>query len=452
MRSLRAITAFFATGAPSRAPVPAGRVDAVFRRHRLQILAAITLGYGLTYTCRLVFGVIKKPLIDSGTYSASQLGAIGAALFYSYAFGKLTNGFLADHLNARRFMALGFLLSALCNFAMAGGLTPGWAVGLWALNGWVQSFGAPASVVALTAWFSSQERGRAYGVWATSHSIGEGATFGLIGVLVAHAGWQAGFLGAGIIGLAVALLALTWVQDRPVTLGLPTVADWKGDQASVGGAVALPPFEVLSRQLKLLASPALLILALASALAYVTRYAMNSWGVLYLQEDRGLSVSTASALLMASNLTGIVGAVGYGFISDVWFKSRRPPANLLFGLAELAGLGLIFHGPNTLPVLATGMLLFGIGMTGLVTALGGLFGVDIAPRGAAGAALGIVGVFSYLGAAIQEQVSGRLIEAGTHVVGGVRLYDFQAVTTFWIAASVASLVLATCLWRVEYKD
>ena len=56
------------------------------------------------------------------------------------------------------------------------------------------------------------------------------------------------------------------------------------------------------------------------------------------------------------------------------------------------------------------MLLFGMGLTGLVTSLGGLFAVDIAPKRAAGAAMGVVGIFSYIGAAVQEQVSGILID------------------------------------------
>ena len=51
------------------------------------------------------------------------------------------------------------------------------AILLWGLNGWFQSFGAPGGVVAMTAWFSNRERGRAYGIWSTAHSIGEGLTF-----------------------------------------------------------------------------------------------------------------------------------------------------------------------------------------------------------------------------------------------------------------------------------
>src|SRR3546814_5379364 len=89
------------------------------------------------------------------------------------------------------------------------------------------------------------------------------------------------------------------------------------------------------------------------------------------------------------------------------------------------------------PVLIAGMLLFGMGLTGLVTSLGGLFAVDIAPKKVAGAAMGVIGIFSYIGAAIQEQVSGVLVSAGMTMVNGHRVYDFGPAIWFWIGASVA---------------
>ena len=117
-------------------------------------MLAITIGYALIYTCRLALGVVKKPLIDGGIFTPAELGTIGPALFYTYAIGKLTNGFLADHANAKRFLAAAFLLSAICNVLM-GFTTALWAAVLvWGLNGWFQSFGAPGGVVAMTAWFS----------------------------------------------------------------------------------------------------------------------------------------------------------------------------------------------------------------------------------------------------------------------------------------------------------
>lgn len=425
-------------------------IDRLYRRHRLRVLLAITIGYGLVYTCRLALSVVKKPLIDGGIFTAEELGIIGSALFYAYAFGKLTNGFLADHSNLKYFFALGVLLSAFANLGMGFSTVLWFSVVLWALNGWFQGFGAPAGVVAIAQWFSNRERGRVYGIWSTAHSIGEGLTFIGVAALVTLWGWRAGFWGPGLLCVGVAI-ALVWLmQDRPQTMGLPPVADWKADHWQ-----AMGPEEtsVWKKQRSILKIPAIWILALSSASIYVTRYAINSWGILFLQEAKGYSLLQAGTMLSANTVAGIVGAVAYGFISDKAFAARRPPANLLFALLELGGLLLVFFGPAGRPGLMTfGLFVFGFGLTGLVTSLGGLFAVDIAPKQAAGAAMGFIGVFSYLAAATQERISGYLIEQGTSFVDGVRQYDFDSAITFWVGASVVSMILAACLWRVELRD
>lgn len=444
-----ALLKFFATGDDRPVIGDRSAVDALFRHHRLRVMLAITLGYGVIYTCRLALGVVKKPLIDAGVFGPAELGLIGSALFYTYAIGKLTNGFLADHANIKKFLALGFLLTALCNVGMGFSTAVALSALLWGLNGWFQSFGAPAGVVAMTAWFSNRERGRFYGIWSTAHSLGEGLTFLLVGVVVAAFGWRWGFWIPGAVGIIIAAIAYRYVQDRPRTLGLPTVADWRNDhyaQAPSHGA------STFATQLSILKIPAIWVLALSSAAIYVTRYAINSWGVLYLQEARGYSLTLAGTLLMISTLAGMVGAVSYGFISDKVFGARRPPANLLFATVELAGLLLIFFGPETHAVLTIGMVMFGIGLTGLVTSLGGLFAVDICPKRVAGAAMGLIGIFSYIGAAIQENVSGHLIERGMQITAGVRTYDFDMVIWFWVGSSFVSMLLAASLWRVRLRD
>ncbi|MBL8521758.1 MAG: MFS transporter [Betaproteobacteria bacterium] len=447
---MNALFRFFATGPDVPALVGQARIDELYRRYRLRIMLAITLGYGFSYMCRLTLGMVKKPLIDAGVFSPAELGVIGSALFYTYALGKLTNGFLADHANMKRFLAAGLLLSALCNVAMGFSTTVFLATVFWGLNGWFQSFGAPAGVVAMTQWYSISERGRYYGIWSTAHSLGEGLTFIVVTALIAAFGWQYGYFGPALIGLAVAFTYWWLVEDRPQTLGLPAVADWRNDRWA---SEARPAAESVFRtQLSILKIPAIWVLSLASASIYVTRYAINSWGVLYLQEVRGYSLTAAGTILMLSTVAGIVGAVSYGFASDKLFNARRPPCNLLFAIIELIGLALIFYAPHSTPVLVLGMILFGIGMTGLVTSLGGLFATDICPKRVAGAAMGVIGVFSYIGAAIQEKISGRLIEDGITMVNGVRHYDFSAAIHFWIGASLVSLVFATSLWRTRLRD
>jgi OPA family sugar phosphate sensor protein UhpC-like MFS transporter len=429
------------------------RIDTLFRSYRMRVMLAITVGYAFAYTCRLALSVVKKPLIDAGIFSPTDLGLIGSALLYTYAFGKLVNGFLADHANIRVFFAFGVLMSALINVAMGFSTLLALSVALWALNGWFQGFGAPSGVVSLAQWFGNRERGRYYGLWSTAHSLGEGLTFVAIGALVTLFGWRAGFWGPGLLCVAAAVGIYLLLGDRPRTMGLPTVADWRNDhypgsRDGHGAAAA----SVLRQQLAVLAIPAIWVLAVSSALMYVTRYAINSWGVLYLQEARGYSLVEAGGFLMASTLAGVVGCVAFGFVSDKAFGARRPPANLLFALIELAGLALIFFGPRGHGWLTLAFVLYGVGLNGLVTSLGGLFAVDIAPKRVAGAVMGVVGIFSYIGAALQENLSGHLIERGMTMVDGVRSYDFGTPIALWIGTSVVSMLLVASLWRVRLRD
>ena len=422
-------------------------VDAAYRKHRLRVMLAITLGYGFLYTCRLGLSIVKKPLIDGGIFSVEELGLIGSALFYGYASGKLLNGFAADHIRPRLFFSISILLSALINLLMGWSTLLWVSVALWALNGWFQGMAAPAAVISISNWFSLHERGRRYGVWSASHSIGEGLTFYVIAAAVAAWGWSFGFIAPGVICIAVAAWAFSYLQNAPVSLGLPAINEWLGQEAA--------PVQTTSTwqtQKSIFRIRAMWVIATASALMYVTRYAINSWGVLYLQEIRGYSLLEAGSFLAINTLAGIAGSVAFGYLSDKCFDARRPPANLIFAIVELLALMMIFFGPNNITVLTIGFVLYGAALSGLIASVGGLFGVDIAPRGATGAAMGFVGVFSYLGAAVQENISAALISTGTTVVEGVRSYDFHLAIYFWIGCSVASMLLAASLWNTRIRD
>ncbi len=128
--------------------------------------------------------------MDAGVLSEAELGIIGSGLFITYAVGKFTNGFLADRSNIRKFLAAGLLVSALMNLIL--GFTTSFIVFsvLWAVNGWAQSMGAAPCVVGLSRWFGNRERGTFYGLWSSSHNIGEAITFIVTAVIVATLGWQ----------------------------------------------------------------------------------------------------------------------------------------------------------------------------------------------------------------------------------------------------------------------
>ncbi|MFN0290082.1 MFS transporter [Pedobacter helvus] len=413
------------------------------KRLRWSVFLSATFGYGLYYVCRLCLNVIKNPLVKSGVLTESELGIIGSALFFSYAIGKFVNGFLADRVNIRRFMATGLFISALSCIAL--GFTTSFVVFtvLWGVNGWAQSMGAPPSVIALTRWYSPQKRGTFYGFWSASHNIGESITFIVISLIVASLGWQWGFWGASIFGMIGVIVIYSFLHEHPEAKGLYLAEHQqvKKDESSVS-----------SQQLQVLKNPYIWILALASSFMYVSRYAINSWGVFFLETGKGYNTVEASSIISVSSVCGILGTISSGFISDSFFKGSRNLPALIFGMLNAASIAVFLYVPKgNLWVDIACMVLFGLSIGVLVCYLGGLMAVDIASKKASGAALGVVGVASYIGAGLQDIISGHLIEKGKYVVGGKVNYNFETVNAFWIGAAVISFLLAALVWNASKK-
>lgn len=424
-----------------------GNTERDFKRIRLTTFVSATCGYALYYVCRLSMNIVHKPIVDDGVFTESQLGIIGSCLFFVYAVGKLANGFLADRCNARRFMATGLLLTALVNLVL--GMTDMFVVFaiLWGMNGWFQSMGAPAGVVSLNRWYSSRDRGTYYGFWSASHNLGEAITFITIALLVSWSGWRYGMLGAGVIGLLGFGMLLLFMRDTPQSQGFLLCQDtWISGAKERGD-------DFNNAQKAVLRNPAIWILALASAFMYISRYAVNSWGVFYLEAQKGYDTLDASLIISISSVCGIVGTVASGIISDKLFRGSRNVPALIFGLMNVVALCIFLLVPGKHFWLdVTVMVLFGLGIGVLICFLGGLMAVDIAPRAAAGAALGVVGIASYLGAGLQDVMNGMLIEGHKTVVNGAEVYDFTYVNYFWIGAALLSVVLTLLVWNAKPKE
>ena len=470
---------FFKTSAPAplRADLDEAGQKKYHRSLALQSFIAGTLGYSLYYVCRTSLNVMKKPILDSGMLDATQLGIIGSALLFAYAIGKFVNGFLADHSNIKRFMAAGLLVSTLANLTMGvvglfgtgagfvgNAAIPSTAVFvifaiMWGINGWSQSMGAAPAIIALSRWFPLSRRGTFYGFFSASHNIGEWLSFIFVGSIVAVSGWQWGFFGAAIAGAIGIIIILFLMHDTPESKGLPSIEVLTGekveakkseDDGSAGAAQKLA-----------LRTPAVWILALASAFMYISRYSLNSWGILFLQEHKGFELADATFIISINALLGIVGTVLAGWMSDVLFKGDRKMPAFVSGIMLSVAYALFVYGGNEYWVNIASMVLFGIAIGVLIAFLGGLMAIDVVPRKATGAALGIVGCASYIAAGIQDVVSGWLIDKNLQIVETVnalgevvqdKTYDFSQAAIFWIGASVISFLLPVLIWGKKVKE
>lgn len=441
---------FYIPSKPAAQKKDESEIDNIYRRYRWSVILTTTLGYAMYYICRLSFNVMKKPIIDEGLFTETQIGIIGSALFFTYAVGKFINGFLTDRANIRRFMATGILISAIINLIL--GFYHGFYafIILWGLNGWFQSMGATPCAQGITRWFSYKERGTYWGFWSTSHNLGESLTFILTAFVVSIAGWRMGFEAAGIIGIIASMFILRFLYESPEVEGLPTIEVYK----NVPVDLSKEEKSISSLQFGLLKNPVIWILALSSSLIYVARYSINSWGIFFLQSNKGYTAVEASSIISVSSVSAIVGTFLSGFISDKFFNGRRNVPVLIFGIMNAISLFIFLFNPAHQPWIDIGsMIFFGISIGVQVCFLAGLMAIDFAPKKAAGAVLGIVGIASYVGAGIQDIVSGYLIGHYKTLINGLVVYQFFPSSIFWIGASTLSVILALTLWNVKaYKN
>ena len=463
MRIFSAIKSFYRIPKPSAEKVEEAKQEKLFKAFGFQTFLAGTIGYSLYYVCRTSLNVVKKPILDSGMLDASQLGLIGSVLLFAYAIGKFVNGFLADHCNIKRFMATGLIVSAAANFTLgilgfASESMPTmllftlFAI-MWGINGWSQSMGAPPAIIGLSRWFPLSKRGTFYGFFSLSHNLGEWLSFLFVGILVSVAGWQWGFVGSSIAGVVGVIVIVFLMHDNPQSKGLPSVEEMSGE-AKVEEKKQESTGELQKMVLK---TPAVWILAAASAFMYIARYAINGWGVLFLQEEKGFSLTEATSIISINALLGIFGTVLSGWVSDKLFRSDRYIPALIFGAMNTVALVLFLFGGDAWWINITAMVLFGISIGVLICFLGGLMAVDIVPRKATGAALGVVGMASYVAAGIQDVVRGWLIDGNSTMIEKLdeatgqmvqaTQYDFTSVALFWVIASAISFLLPVLNWK-----
>src|SRR4051794_16559233 len=130
--------------APAAAPrLPDAEVARVYSVFRWRALEATFLGYAAYYLVRNNIPVVTKELHNLLGYDESQIGDLMAVTALTYGLSKFLMGSVSDRSDARKFLAAGLLLTALCNFAFGACGNYYVHMFIWALNGFAQGMGWP---------------------------------------------------------------------------------------------------------------------------------------------------------------------------------------------------------------------------------------------------------------------------------------------------------------------
>ena len=305
--------------------------------------------------------VLAPTLRDAHELSLVQVGVVLDSVWIGSLLTLLPWGLLADRLGER--LVLGSGLGACAAALVAAGYAGGFET-LVVLLGLAGAAGASvnaASGRAVMQWFPSAERGFALGVRQTAIPVG-----GLVSALVLPTlGLRAAFLFLAALCVAGGLFGVAAIRERE------------------SGADVLEP-RGLGATLR---DRRLVLLCAGSSFYLVAQLAVTGFLVLFLHDERGLSLGAAAAVLAAVQVVAAVLRIGGGRWSDV-LGSRLRPLRLV-GLASsvtLAVAALALQAPLGL-LLPAFVLAGGFGMAW--NGLSFTAAAEIAGRSRSGAALGM---------------------------------------------------------------
>jgi sugar phosphate permease len=430
------------TVAAANAPLASSPIDPRYRHYRARILFWSILGYALFYFVRKNLPVAMPVMEKQLHIGKAQLGLFLTLHGVIYGISKFVNGFLGDRFNARYFMAVGLLLSAILNICFGLGTTVTMLGVIWMMNGWVQGMGFPPCARLLTHWFTPKELATKMSVWNTSHGLGAAGVFILCGFLLDHVvyDWRIAFFVPAGMAIAGAALLFLYLRDTPASVGLPdivTTARPMPHETRAAGHVldyALPADPIDDRAILwryVFSNPYIWLFSLANFFVYTIRYAVLDWAVTMLNQSKGVTLSHAGYMVAGFEVAGVIGALMAGWLTDRFFAGRCARMSVVCMILCAGAIALFWRVPrgnlmaSTVLLMAAGFFVYG------PQALVGIAAANLATKRCAATAVGLTGLFGYASTVASGWGLGLLVEKHG--------WD-SAFAALIVAAGIATLV------------
>jgi sugar phosphate permease len=397
------------------------------------------LAYMVGFFLRVTPGVLNTDLMRDFHLNAAQLGNLASFYFYFYAASQIPTGIANDRYGPKVLIVIGQAVTGIgaLLFAVAGSFSSAAVaralIGLGHGVAWVSLLELSA------AWFAPRVFGTMSGLSLALGTLGAVLAQAPLLILSHLFGWRWVLAAVGVLCLALSLMALLRIRNRPEDLGFDGYLPLRqapGPRQVLRGLGEVWRFR----------NTALLFIAPGGVCgAFLTFTTL--WGMPFLVQQRQLSPSQASWVVAAMLVAFSVGGVLWGRASDRMRLRKRP--YLLGGALMLAGFGVLVVWPQApSALLLAALLLASLGSGSMV--VGFAWAKESVPQRLAGTASGVHNTGVMLGALVQLPLLGWVLDLfwQGQQVNGVRLYGgeaFQAangVLLAWIALSVLSVALA----------
>ncbi|WP_224245826.1 MFS transporter [Hyalangium gracile] len=432
--------------APTSSPVPRPEHSRAFRFRRAQNWLTLGFTYAAMYMGRYNFSFANAKLSETYGWTKTEVGAIISAATLIYGLSALFNGPIADRIGGRKAMLVGAVGSVVFNFAFGlgaylgmvgtGTVLLGYLATVWSLNMYFQSYSALALIKVNSGWFHVGERGVFSAIFGSMIQSGRALIYAIGPLVVLALPWQWVFFVPALIIAGMGLLTWLVVRDGPDEAGLPALDT--GDASS--GYTGKVDLKYVAKVV--FTNPVTLTIAVAEFCTGFVRHGFEQWFPRYMQEAQKLSLDSAvfKKGAMAVVIAGILGAFAAGLLSDLLFKSRRPPVAFLGYLIQVACLGVVWMAPS-LNAVVIAFVLNSFAISIVHSMLSGTASMDFGGKKAAATAAGMFDGMQYVGGAAVGAGMGSLLDRFGWGVWGPSMIGFSAI----------GAVLMLVLWNARPK-
>jgi len=412
------------------------------KRYRYVICLVIFLSYLLVFFHRLCPAVIALDIQSDFGLSGTVLGLLGSAYFYPYALMQIPTGVLVDSWGPRKTIAAFFLVAAAGSVLM--GLAP--SLG-WAVLGRVMVGAGVATVFVgnfklLSQWFCPERFLTMGGVFMAVGGVGALTAGAPLAWLSDALGWR---LSLAAVGGFTALMAVAvWLvaRDRPQDMGWPPV-----NTAPEQAAPAAKP-RLLDGIKQVVTAWRFWPISLWSFFTVGLSFAMGGlWGGPYLMQVYDLSKAAAGGVLSVFALSLLVGSPLLGLAANRW---GRKPVLRMCSLVLSAAFALLYLYTARLPLPLLYVIFFCLGLGGTATGpIVATVSKELFPVEIAGASVGMVNLFPFLGGALFQVAMGAILSSAGEGAGGAPIEAYKLMFLFTLAGALASLALTWLLTETK---
>lgn len=409
-------------------------------RYRWLLWGMLSVSFLLVNLYRLSSAVLAEQLMIAFDTTGAQLGTLHASFFYIYAVMQIPSGILADRLGPRYTVTAGALVMNVGVLWFVA--TESYAAGFLART----LIGLGGSVIFISIlrfcanWYRTTEFATMNGMTLAVSGVGGILATTPLALAVTAIGWRStlGVLaGAGLVAGGVAFAV---VRDSPEDAGLLSI-DGVPRQATITFREAAGyAVDVFRDRFAWVIG----VMLFCSTGLNLTLFGL--WGVPYVVQTSGVSITYASAFTLAGSAGIVVGPPAIGRLSDR--LERRTSLMIAGGVVYAAGLATIAVVGDP-PLALVGIVFFVTGSLMGAFVLSYPIIKERHPASASGVAMGTINAAAFLGAAVLPTVMGWVLDTywTGELVDGVRVYTQTGYRiAFGIAAGCGLVALCCTVW------